>query len=142
MGIAMPMKEVKEISKIKIDPEAKVKRIVKTLRGDLHFSCELVTPQGMLAVEDFASGETIRWIFFHDEWHYILKGKAELTYSLPPWHDEQKTMTVEAGEAYFIPCGADITFKIVSKEPYRKMLVVMPPELMYKTVEPRMITEL
>ena len=56
----------------------------------------------------------------------MLKGKAEITYSLPPVHRKWHKTSAEEGCVYLIPRGARVKFKVVGNEPYRHLFVVMP----------------
>ena len=139
------MPDSNEIPKVKVDPERTPTHVTKTLRGELGgFPADtgIFHPEGMMAIEDFKAGDTIRWTFPHPEFQYVLKGKAELTYMLPPWYDEEKTLTVETGDAYLIPNGADVVFKIAPGEPLRKLCMVMPPYSKYVEAPPKNVVPL
>jgi len=92
----------------------------------------IIEPEGIIDVEYFGAGETFRCPFFHAEAHYVLGGKAEITYTLPVLHNEKKKMIAEAGDAYLIPCGAHVEWKVISDEPYRHLCVMMPAQEAYK----------
>ena len=131
------MEPIREILKVKVDPTIEPTVVTKSVRGNLGgFPPETVIfhPECIMAIEDFFDGDTIRWAFHHAEFQYVLKGKAELMYTLAPWHDEQKTITVQQGDAYLIPTGADVIFKIEKSSPLRRMCVVMPAEMSYVEV--------
>ena len=66
------------------------------------------------------------WTFWHDEFHYVIQGIAEITYTNPPLHDKEEKIIVEAGDAYFTPIGTCGTWKIMSSEPFIHLNVVMP----------------
>lgn len=68
------------------------------------------------------------WTFTHDEVHYAISGKAEITYTTPPWHtsDSKKTIIVEKGMTYLIPRGIRWNRKVIGNEPYRHLCVIMP----------------
>ena len=99
---------------------------LKTVRGTLYGKFYINEPSGFVCIEDFGAGETCRWAFFHDEFHYILEGEADLTYSMPPLHLEKKSAHVKAGQFYMIPAGAEIEWKVAPGSPYRKLCVGMP----------------
>jgi len=99
---------------------------IETVVGPLHMKRLIKEPACNMVIEDFEPGQEITWWFWHDEIHYIIKGKAEVTYSLPGLHLKKERATIEAGDAYLIYRGERITWKVVSKEPYRKFCVVMP----------------
>jgi hypothetical protein len=136
--------EIREILKVHVDPDRGPSKIIDTPSGSftaLPPEHDIFHPEGIMAIEDSLPSPNKRWTFFHTEFHYILKGKAEITYTLPPWHDEEKTMTVEAGDAYLIPSGADFKWNIFPGEPLRKMCVVMPAQPSYFEVQPKTSTE-
>jgi len=136
------MEPIREILKVKVDPECNPTHITRTVRGDLFsFPPDTVIfhPEGMMAIEDFKAGESIRWAFAHAEFQYVLKGQAKLTYSLSPWHDEQKTLSVVPGDAYLIPNGADVTFSVAPGDPLRRMCVVMPSYMQYVEIPPKKV---
>ena len=122
-----------EIVKIRIDPEARVDRMLAVPGGKLKSSTKLYwsgpairTPEASVACEDFAAGSTVQWFFDYPEVQYILSGKAEITYRLAPLYIEEKTFTAEAGDAYVIPKGAMLEFKVDPSGPFRKFCVIMP----------------
>ena len=123
--------QLTEIPKRKIDSEATPKYIIETAYGNCYIGVGVPSPDAVVGIEDFGAGETMRWRFWHPEVHYILKGKAEVSYTLPAWHDEVKTMTVEAGDCYVIPKGAELQWKVSSEGPLRKFCVVMPKDPLY-----------
>ncbi|MBI3966451.1 MAG: hypothetical protein HY329_12535 [Chloroflexi bacterium] len=83
-------------------------------------------PEGTIAFESFAAGDTVNWSFFHAETHVVLRGEAEITYTLPPNHGKIKKATAKAGMAYVIINGTRAQFKITSSEPYVHVCVIMP----------------
>ena len=131
---------IKEIVKIRMDPNAKVDRMMTVPEGKMSGACgklywagpAIRTTEGSVSREDFAAGSTVRWSFNYSEVHYILGGKAEITYRLPPLYMEEKTMVGEAGDVYVIPEGAMMEFKIDPSGPYKKMCVIMPGFLIDK----------
>ena len=132
--------EIREILKVHVDPDVKPANLIETPHGSFaEFPPEvnIIHPEGTMVLEDSYPSKDKRWSFFHAEFHYILKGEAEITYTLPPWHDEEKTITVKAGDAYLIPKGADFKWNIYPGEPLRKMCVTMPAEPSYYEVIPK-----
>jgi quercetin dioxygenase-like cupin family protein len=99
---------------------------IDTVAGPLYMKRFIKEPACNMVIEDFKPGQEITWWFWHDEIHYIITGKAEVTYSLPGLHLKSERATIEAGDAYLIYRGERITWKVISKEPYRKFCVVMP----------------
>jgi mannose-6-phosphate isomerase-like protein (cupin superfamily) len=66
------------------------------------------------------------WPFWFDEFHYVIKGKAEITFTSPPFHEKEEKIVLEAGDAYYTPIGTIATWKILSAEPFLHLNVVMP----------------
>ena len=83
-------------------------------------------PCANIGLEDFPGGTQLDWAFWHDEAHYVLEGKAELTYTLPPNHNRVKTVICEKGHVYLIMNGTRATWKVLSNEPYRHLCFIMP----------------
>jgi len=124
-------------------PEASACRRIGTTRGNLYVVGQaLDTAHGTAALEDFGPGETVRWAYCHTEFHYIVSGSAEVTYSLPPWHDSTQMLTVGPGDYYLIPPGAELTFRVAPDEPLRKLCVIMPKENLYGEVRPNAVEKL
>jgi len=40
-----------------------------------------------------------RWTFWHDEFHYVIRGRAEITFTNPPLHDKEEKILVQEGDA-------------------------------------------
>ena len=86
----------------------------------------LNVPQALIGIEDFLPGSTNHWAFWHDEAQYILQGEAEVTYTLVPDHRKVNTIRIKAGQTYLIISGTRATFRVLSKEPYTHLFVIMP----------------
>ena len=118
-----------ELPVIKIDPTQDPDQKVKTVSGNFYPNTEqtMFWEEGVVSVEDFGAGETISWFFPEPEVQYILKGEAELTYSMGSTsHTETKTITIKEGDCYIIPAAARLTFKVAPGAPLRKFCVLMP----------------
>jgi len=126
----MPPPILTEIPKAHYDPKEKPDVKSTTLTGSFsHFSkTRITTLNGECSVTEFSPGEPWSWVFQCDELHYILQGRAEMTYSLGgTFHTERKTMKIEEGDIYIIPLGARIEWKIDPKDgPLRALNVIMP----------------
>jgi uncharacterized cupin superfamily protein len=107
-------------------PNGLLKNKVQTIQGDLFMKRLVREPAGHITMEDFAPGVTISWYFWHEEVHYIVKGKAEMIFSKPPLHQKQDTITIEAGDVYLIHRGEYITWKVEPKDPLRHLCIIMP----------------
>ena len=131
--------EIREILKVTVDPDAEPTVVVKTPSGSFtQFPPEMgiFHPEGTMALEDSLPSPNKQWFFSHSEFHYILKGTADITYTLAPWHDVEKTMSIKAGDAYLIPKGTIFKWNIHPGEPLRKMCLIMPAEPLYFEVQP------
>ena len=107
-------------------PDGLMKNKVETVQGDLFMKRLVKQPAGHITMEDFRPGVTFSWYFWHEEVHYIVKGKAEMTFSEPPLHKNKTTAAIEAGDIYLIRRGEYVTWKIEAKEPLRHLCIVMP----------------
>lgn len=83
-------------------------------------------PQATVGIEDFLPGTTVHWAHFHDEVQYILQGEVEATYTLVPDHSKVNTVRIKAGQSVLILNGTRATYKVLSKEPYSHLFVIMP----------------
>lgn len=83
-------------------------------------------PQALIGVEDFLPETTTNWVFWHDEVQYIIRGEAEVTYTLVPNHAKVNTVRIGPGQVYLILSGTRASFKVTSKEPYTHLAVIMP----------------
>jgi quercetin dioxygenase-like cupin family protein len=99
---------------------------VKTVVGPLHMKRLIKEPACNMVIEDFEAGQEITWWYWHDEVHYVIQGKAEVTYSLPGLHQKEEKATIEEGDAYLLYRGERVTFRVTSETPYRHFCVVMP----------------
>ena len=118
-----------EIPVIKIDPNQDPDQKIKTLSGNFYPNTKqtMFWEEGLVSLEDFGAGETITWFFPEAELQYIMKGEAEVTYSLGATsHTEEKKMTVKEGDCYIIPAAARLTFKVAPGSALRKFCVIMP----------------
>jgi len=66
------------------------------------------------------------WTFWFDEFHYVIRGKAEITYTSPPLHEKEERIIVVAGDAYFTPIGTCATWRVIGSEIFLHLNVVMP----------------
>ena len=115
-----------ELKVFKVDPKDMKPTRIDTRGVTLDVAFYNDEPGASTGVEDFRPGDEVDWSFFHDEVQYITKGKAELTYSLPPLHRRWYKTTAEVGSIYLIPRGARVKFKVIGDEPYRHLFVIMP----------------
>jgi ethanolamine utilization protein EutQ (cupin superfamily) len=118
-----------EFKVFKVDPSAMKPTYIETRCVTMDVAVFAVfndEPGATTGVEDFRPGDEVEWSFYHDEVQYILKGKAEISYSLPPMHRRWYKTSAEEGCIYLIPRGARVKFKVIGNDPYRHLFVVMP----------------
>lgn len=118
-----------EIPMIHIDPNENPDQKIKTVSGNFYPNTKetMFWDEALVSIEDFGAGETLSWFFPEPEVQYIIRGKAEMVYSLGATsHTEQKVVTIQEGDCYIIPAGARLTWKIDSDSPLRKFCVLMP----------------
>lgn len=121
----IPKKNIYE--NLKFKPKLKV----KTVGGNLYTygpETNMRYANATVSMEDFGPGETFFWAFpLDNEVHIILKGKADVTYSLEGTnHTEEKKMTIQEGDAYIIPRGARMTWKVDPGGPLVKLCITIP----------------
>jgi hypothetical protein len=86
-----------------------------------------VNEPGCVALFEESREKVIQdWAFFVDEFHYVLQGTADITYTSHPLHDKEEKLTVKPGDAYFCSKGTRATWKIISSEPFLYLNVIMP----------------
>ena len=100
--------------------------IVGTKSGPGRLITAINVPEAWVGVEDFEPGTELRWSFHYNEVHLILEGKAEISYTLAANPDKIFKAVAEKGDTYLIPCGARVTWKVVSKEPFRHYFIIAP----------------
>jgi hypothetical protein len=107
---------------------------VTSLRGVWHINPNVIwKPEALVALESFPAGKVSRYVFWHNEVHFIVEGDAILTYSLPITRFSiEKEMHVTKGDAYVIPVGADIKFAVSDAGPLYKLAVAMPGPARYR----------
>ena len=78
-------------------------------------------------MEQFGAGNTMTWMYYFDEWHWILKGEAEVVYSLSSTsHTVKKTLHVGPGDFFITPRGSIVDFKVPASGPLRRFCGMMP----------------
>lgn len=97
-----------------------------TKSGPARLKTAINVPEAWVGVEDFLPRSEFHWSFHYNEVHLVLQGKAEITYTLAANPDRVFTAVAEKGDTYLIPCGARVTWKVTSEEPFRHYFVIMP----------------
>ncbi|MFC2032858.1 cupin domain-containing protein [Chloroflexota bacterium] len=121
---------VSEIPKMRVDTNQDPDIRFETSTGNFYISSSMNrirSANGRVAIEDFGAGETITWMFPHDEFHWVLRGEADMTYSLAGnSHTEQKKVSLKEGDIFLIPLGARVTFKVGPTKPLRRLVLTLP----------------
>ena len=65
-------------------------------------------------------------MFWYDQVHFALKGKAKCIYRVPPTYDEEHVLEVGEGDLYLLPIGYQARWEVIGDEPYRTLFVNMP----------------
>jgi len=97
-----------------------------TKSGPARLKTLINVPEAWVGVEDFMPGTEFHWSFHYNEVHLVLEGKAELTYTLAANPNRIFKAVASKGDTYLIPCGARVTWKVVSDEPFRHYFAIQP----------------
>lgn len=93
-------------------------------------------PNCQIIVEDFMPGQTLEWVFTHDEMQYCLSGEMDLTVWMPPLYEEMVETKVRAGAMYTFPVGARMKLTVTSDVPLRHICFCPPtPDYPFPTLE-------
>ena len=135
-----------EMPKVKIDVKNK-RTLVKMVGGDLVMFGDWIRKyEAAVGLEEVPAGGTYRYTPAFDEVQYILSGKAKVKYVMPASrYTMVKEMTVEAGDAYVMVKGMEITWEVDPSGPLTRFCVVMPALLRYdyaRFIAPGSIVEL
>ena len=106
------------------EQESKKKQIADYKRKKME--AEEMLANADLPFEDFYPGPDIVWTLSHDEVHYVTKGRAEMTYHLPPLMKETGTVIAEAGSVYLLPRGCRVVWRVLGGEPFRHLCICIP----------------
>jgi hypothetical protein len=83
-------------------------------------------PATQIVYEDWFKGQDVMWWAWTDAIHFVLQGKAEVTVWQPPDLTEKFVEVVEPPCVYLIPRGARVQWKVLSDEPFRKLVADIP----------------
>ena len=87
----------------------------------------ILSANAFVMLEQFGAGTSITWMYPNDEFHYIIQGKARVTYTLySTGNTEVKTMDVEEGDFIVTPRGSIVEFKVAPGKPLRRIAGIMP----------------
>jgi quercetin dioxygenase-like cupin family protein len=93
-------------------------------------------PNCQIIVEDFMPGQSLEWVFTHDEMQYCLSGEMDLTVWMPPLYAEKIETTIKAGTMYSFPVGARMRLTVTSDIPLRHICFCPPtPDYPFPTLD-------
>lgn len=101
----------------------------EALRVPFSFKPLFRKPAGVIGIEDFYPGPpTHNFGLWYDEVIIVIKGKADIECRTPKavgsW--ETKTVSVEAGDCFFMFKGEQVSFEVTSEEAFRHLCIIMP----------------
>jgi len=83
-------------------------------------------PALLVGYEEWYKGNDTEWVFFNETLFVVQSGRAEVTYWNPPDWTDRGTYIAEPGMVLFYPRGARVWWKILSDEPFRRIVVDIP----------------
>jgi len=125
---AIPDPIIDEIPVFQIDPMQEPSSEQKTTGGTYYGfkNSGKVSANGFVLMEQFGSG-TMSFMYYFDEWHWILLGEMDVTYSLSSTsHTVKKTVHVGPGDFIITPRGSIVEWKCKEGEWCRRYCGMMP----------------
>lgn len=83
-------------------------------------------PAVLVAYEDWYKDNDIEWVLFNETLMFVQSGRAELTYWNPPNWTDRGTVILEPCAVLFLPRGAHVWCRVLSDEPFRRIVVDIP----------------
>jgi len=83
-------------------------------------------PAAQIAFEDWFKDQEIEWSFFIDGIYFAIQGRAEITYYQPPNFEREERIIAEAPCVFLVPRGCRLRCKVLSDEPFRRLVVDFP----------------
>jgi len=83
-------------------------------------------PTCQVVVEDWLKGNDIEWTYWVDSLFFVVSGSAEMEIWQPPNWVTKTTKVVEKGSVFLCPRGARASWKVLSDEPFRHVVVDIP----------------
>jgi hypothetical protein len=77
-------------------------------------------------VEDWFKDNDIEWTYWIDSIFYVLTGECEITLWQPPNWIEKTVVVARPGDVFLCPRGARATFRVVSDEVFRHIVLDVP----------------
>jgi mannose-6-phosphate isomerase-like protein (cupin superfamily) len=83
-------------------------------------------PTCQVVLEDWFKDNDIEWTYWVDSLFFVVSGRAEMEIWQPPnWVTKTKRVVAE-GDVFLCPRGARASWKILSDEPFRHIVVDIP----------------
>jgi len=83
-------------------------------------------PAMQVVYEDWFKDNDVEWTYWLDTVHFVVSGRAEITYWDPPNWEEEKTVIAEPGSLYLAPRGCRAKWRVLSDEPFRRVVLDIP----------------
>jgi len=120
------MQVAKQLAKVKEEEYKEVNTVLSKKVGKIKIRRLIREPEGHISLEYFLPCDVISMGFWHAECHYVLGGKAKITYSVPPLHQRTFEVVVETGDAILYERGDQVTWEVLGNEPYCHICFIMP----------------
>jgi mannose-6-phosphate isomerase-like protein (cupin superfamily) len=132
----MPDPVLDEIPIVKMDLSIEPTGETKTTAGTYYTfgkQASLISANGFILTEQFGAGTTLVWWYPFDEFHYIVMGEADVTYSLASTdHKVERKMKIKTGDFFITPVGSKVSFTVSEAGPLRRVCGIMPGVAMNK----------
>jgi len=118
-----------EIPKINMYADVGEGTEVSTLFGRVFYfpGKSIRTANANVSYEDFPPKESVTWHINKDIAMIVLDGTADLKYTLyGSGMREWKYMSIKKGDAYIVPNGAVVEWKVTSDSRLRQIIITMP----------------
>jgi len=83
-------------------------------------------PAAQVVYEDWFKDQEIEWWVWVDGVHFAMQGRAEISYYQPPGLEVEHRFVAEAPCVFLVPRGCKFRCKVVSEEPFRRLVVDFP----------------
>lgn len=83
-------------------------------------------PACLVAHEEWYKDNDTEWVFFNETLMIVQSGSAEITWWNPPDWTDRGSVVVQPGDVFLCPRGARMWWKILSDEPFRRIVVDIP----------------
>jgi hypothetical protein len=83
-------------------------------------------PAAQAVFEDWFKDNDVEWTYWVDTVHFVISGRAEITYWNPPNWEQEQTVVADAGSFYLAPRGCRCKWRVLSDEPFRRVVLDIP----------------